>query len=792
MINRKHFSASLVSILAWFLNSSVSAQSLQEYQDILWYESPAESWDHALPVGNGRLGAMVFGDPGKERIQLNEDSLWPGGPDWGNSKGTPQDLAEIRNLVENGQFHLADSLIVERFSYKGVARSHQTMGDLFIEYKNENITDYRRDLNLEKAIVTTTYKADGHEIRQEVFTSAPNDVLVVRIKTSNPEGMNFRLSLSRPDDHGHPTVEVSSPEQNILKMKGMITQYGGARNSEPVEIDYGVSFETILKAANTKSGTVTSSGDTMTFENVQETTIYIVCSTSFYHDDYAENNKKTLENLKNKGFEEVLLEHTKDYQKYYNRTSIDLGHHELNKLSTTKRLQRVKDGKEDRDLVAKLFQYGRYLLISSSRPGTNPANLQGLWNEHIQAPWNADYHLNINLQMNYWPAGPANLSEFQEPLFDFTDRLIERGKILAREQYGMSGTVAHQTTDLWAAPWMQAETAYWGSWIHGGGWLAQHYWEHFRFTQDTTFLKERAYPALKAYAEFYSDWLTEDPRDGSLISTPETSPENRYLAPNGEPAALSRGTAMGHQIIAEVFDNTIEATEILNKTPEFIQKIKAQRAQLRPGIQIGKDGRLLEWDRDYEEPEKGHRHISQLYALHPGDDITSQDPELFEAARKTIEHRLEHGGAGPGWSRAWIINFYARLLDAEAAKEHINLFMQRSIYPNLLDIHPPFQIDGNFGFTAGIAEMLLQSHEGFLRILPALPNEWKTGNSNGLKARGNILVDISWQEGKLQKLILNSPEDQTTRIKYGEKEIRVELKKNNPLILTGELLHVKQ
>ncbi|GHA27877.1 alpha/beta hydrolase [Salinimicrobium marinum] len=777
------------SLLVLLLSSiPATAQSLPENQHILWYESPAESWDHALPVGNGRLGAMVFGDPKNERIQLNEDSLWPGGPDWGNSKGTPEDLAELRKFIETGQFHLADSLIVERFSYKGVARSHQTMGDLFIEYKNDNITDYRRELNLEKAITTTTYKADGHKVSQEIFSSAPNDVLVVRIKTENPEGMDFKLSLSRPKDQGHPTVKVSSPKQNMLKMEGMITQYGGARNSEPVEIDYGVSFETILKAESTP-GTVTSGGDTMTFENVQETTLYIVSSTSFYHDDYSRNNEKTLENLDNKDFEKVFLEHTKDHKTYYNRTSIDLGHHELNKLSTTERLQRVKNGKKDRDLVAKLCQFGRYLLISSSRPGTNPANLQGLWNEHIQAPWNADYHLNINLQMNYWPAGPANLSEFQEPLFDFTDRLIERGKILAREQYGMSGTVAHQTTDLWAAPWMQAETAYWGSWIHGGGWLAQHYWEHYRFTQDTTFLKERAYPALKAYAEFYSDWLTEDPRDGSLISTPETSPENRYLAPDGEPAALSRGTAMGHQIITEVFDNTIESANILGKSDEFIQKIKAQRAQLRPGLQIGADGRLLEWDREYEEPEKGHRHISHLYALHPGDDITSQDPKLFEAARKTIEHRLEHGGAGPGWSRAWVINFYARLLDAKAAKEHVNLFMQRSIYPNLLDIHPPFQIDGNFGFTAGIAEMLLQSHEGFLRILPALPEEWKTGSIKGLKARGNIEVNISWKEGKLQELILNSPEDQTIRIKYGEKEIRVELKKNNPVILTGELLN---
>ncbi|MDT0685418.1 glycoside hydrolase family 95 protein [Autumnicola psychrophila] len=751
-------------------------------KNLLWYESPAENWDHALPVGNGRLGAMVFGDPKSERIQLNEDSMWPGGPDWGNSKGTPEDLAEIRKLVNEGKVHLADSLIVEHFSFKGVARSHQTMGDLFIEYQNKDVNDYKRSLDFAKAVASSSWKSGGHKVSQEVFASAPDDVLIVRIKTENPDGINFKLRMNRPDDNGHPTVEVTSPENNVLNMRGMVTQYAGAKNSEPIEIDYGVKFETILEA-DIKQGSVTSENGTLTFKNVQEAILYIVSSTSFYHDNYISNNERTLESLQSKDYDSLLSRHIEDYQQYFNRVSIDLGEKEPDTLSTTERLQRVKDGQSDRDLVEKLFQYGRYLLISSSRPGTNPANLQGLWNKDIQAPWNADYHLNINLQMNYWPAGPTNLSELQEPLFDFTDRLIERGKILAKEQYGMSGTVAHQTSDLWASPWMQAETAYWGSWIHGGGWLAQHYWEHYQFTQDTTFLKERAYPALKAYAEFYSDWLTEDPRDGTLISTPETSPENRYLAQDGQPAALSRGTAMGHQIIAEVFDNTIASAQILGKSDDFIQKIKDQRGQLRTGIQIGKYGRILEWDREYEEPEKGHRHISHLYALHPGDDITSEDPELFEAARKTIEHRLEHGGAGPGWSRAWIINFYARLLNPEAAYENIQLFMERSIYPNLLDIHPPFQIDGNFGFTAGIAEMLLQSHEGFLRILPALPEEWPNGKIKGLKARGNIEVDIAWEDGKLEQLKLTSEEDKTVQVKYGENKIQVEMKAGKATIL---------
>ncbi len=758
------------------------AQQSVSKKNILWYESPAENWDNALPVGNGRLGAMVFGDPQNERIQLNEDSMWPGDPEWGNSKGTPKDLAKIRKLIREGKMHLADSLIVERFSYKGVTRSHQTMGDLFIKYQNEKISNYKRSLDLERAVANSSWKANGYKISQEVFASAPDEVLVVRIKTEDPKGLDFSLTMNRPNDIAHPSVSVSTPANDILKMTGMVTQYGGAKNSKPVVIDHGVKFETILKA-NIKKGSVQAQNDTLQFRNVQEVVLYIVCSTSFYHDSYIANNENTLKQLQKKSYEELLTAHIKDYQQYFNRVSLNLGENEPDTLSTAERVQRVKDGKPDLDLVTKLFQYGRYLLISSSRPGTNPANLQGIWNEHIQAPWNADYHLNINLQMNYWPSGPTNLSEMHEPLFDFLDRLTERGKKLAREQYGMNGAIVHHTTDLWAAPWMRAEKPYWGSWIHGGGWIVRQYWEHFQFTQDTIFLRERAYPALKAYAEFYADWLTEDERDSTLVSYPETSPENSYIAADGKSAAVSRGNAMGHQIIAEVLENTLSAAAILGISNNFTYEIENKLERLHPGIKIGSDGRLMEWDREYEEPEKGHRHISHLYALYPGNAITSQEPDLFEAARKTIEYRLEHGGAGPGWSRAWIINFYARLLDPEAAYQNVQLFMERSIYPNLLDIHPPFQIDGNFGFTAGIAEILLQSHEGFLRILPTLPREWPNGTIKGLKARGNIEVDITWKDGNLDQLNLTSEEDKSIQVKYGEKEIKVELKAGKETIL---------
>ena len=756
-------------------------------EQVIWFKTPAESWDNALPVGNGRLGAMVFGNPIHERIQLNEDSLWPGGPEWGNSKGSQTDLFELRKLIEKGAVHLADSLMVERFSYKAIVRSHQTMGDLFIDLEEKEVTDYRRSLNLDKALVTSAYKLNGQQVTQEVFASAPDDVLVIRYSTEDPNGLNFSLKLNRPDDNGHPTISLTTPSNNTIRMMGMVTQRAGMKESQPVVIDHGVRFETILQV-RTNSGTTESIEGGISLKNVKEATIFIHCNTSFYSDNFTSKNKKSLENIAKKDYDELLENHIIDYQTFFKRTSLELGGNLLDSLPTDERLNLVKNGGEDNDLTSKLFQFGRYLLISSSRPDTNPANLQGLWNEHIQAPWNADYHLNINLQMNYWPADLTNLSELNQSLFDFTDRLIERGKILANKQYGFNGAVVHHATDLWAAPWMRAEKPYWGSWIHGGGWLSHHYWEHFRFTQVTLFLKERAFPAIKEFALFYKDWLVLDKRDSTWVSVPETSPENTYLSEDGKSAAVSYGNAMSHQIIGEVFDNYLEAAEILNIQDELTEKIRLKRENLHPGLKIGSDGRLLEWDREYQESEKGHRHISHLYALYPGDEISLKNPELFEAAKKTIQFRLDHGSAGPGWSRAWIINFFARLLDKNAVQENIQLFMQNSVNGNLLDIHPPFQIDGNFGFTAGVAENLLQTHEGFLRSLPAIPNNWQSGHVKSLKARGNIVVDISWEEGKLFEVTFYSATDKTFEVVYEDLKKKISIKKDIPLSLNSTLI----
>jgi len=752
---------------------------------MIWYTHPASDWNNALPVGNGRLGAMVFGNPNHERIQLNEDSMWPGGPDWGNSRGTPEDLKYIRNLLDEGKVHEADKEIVDRFSYKSIVRSHQTMGDLYIDFGKSEVTEYKRYLSLDSAMVTSRYRSGNASIRERVFSSNPDNVLLVELSSNSVEGMEFTLSLSRPDDENIPTVSVKALSLNEISMQGEVTQRRGKRGSEPFPIDYGVKFETRLKVRHT-GGSISTKENKLVLTGIHQAIIYLVANTSYYHEDYISENDKNLEALEGKSFNEILHDHVQDYRELFQRVELDLGGSVLDSIPTDKRLTRVKNGFPDPDLVAKMFQYGRYLLISSSRPGTNPANLQGLWNQHINAPWNADYHLNINLQMNYWPVEVTNLSECHQPLLDYINRLIVRGRETAKQQYGMKGSVIHHASDLWAASWMRAEQPYWGSWIHGGGWLMQHMWEHYQFTNDTMFLKEQAYPAMKSIAEFYMDWLVED-ENGRWISTPETSPENSYIAADGKPAATSKGSAMGQQIIAEVFDNLIQASDILGIDDAFAQEVRQKKKLLRSGTIVGEDGRLLEWAKSYPEAEEGHRHMSHLYSLHPGNVINLQTPDLFEAAKNSLQHRLDHGGAGTGWSRAWLINFSARLLNPEAVTENVTLFLMKSTADNLFDMHPPFQIDGNFGFTAGIAEALLQSQNEFIHILPALPKEWETGYVKGLRARGDYELDISWDINILKELTLRSISGGVGIIRYNGKDVSFEIKKGETIRYGPEL-----
>lgn len=785
----------LLALIALSLGTLTACQTYPEEaqkRQLLWYDAPATDWSkEALPVGNGRLGAMVFGDPNTERIQLNEDSMWPGGPDWGDAQGTPADLEKVRALLIAGKVHEADKAWVGRFSHKSIVRSHQTMGDLTIDFEDRKVANYHRQLDLDSALVTVSYDTENGHFTERVFASNPGNALVIELKTTDPAGLNLSLGLSRPEDQGHPTVEVHAEENNQIRMVGEVTQWGSVHFSKPTPIWEGVEFQTLLKVKN-EGGTVNAKEDQLELKGVNRAIVYLTCATSFYHGEYY--NAEVMADqvkLKDQRFEDVLKAHVADYQQLFKRVELDLGGHALDSLPTDRRLERIKAGLPDPDFVARQFQFGRYLLIASSRPGTNAANLQGIWNEHLQAPWNADYHLNINLQMNYWPAEVTNLSELHGPLFDFTERLIDRGKITAKEQYNMRGFVAHQATDFWAPAWMRAEQPYWGAWVGGGGWLMQHFWDHYEFTRDETFLRERAYPAIKASALFYLDWLIKDPRDGKWISAPSTSPENSYIAPDGKSAATVLGTAIDQQIIQEVFTNALRAAAVLGIDDDFTKEVKDKLKDLRPGVVIGPDGRILEWDRPYEEAEKGHRHMSHLYAIYPGNTITREHtPDWFEAVRKSTDYRLAHGGAGTGWSRAWLINLSARLQDGEAVDKHVNLHLQKSTVANLFDMHPPFQIDGNFGFTSGVAEALLQSHTSSIHFLPALPAAWSTGHVEGLKARGNLTIDLYWKDGVLEKAVVTPAVSGAFEFEYDGLKKHINMEAGSSYTLSAQLIEI--
>lgn len=730
---------------------------------VLWYRQPAKEWIEALPLGNGRFGAMVFGAPNRERLQLNDDSLWPAEDGWDNPDGTPEDLAKVRQLIIEGENVKADALFVEKFLTKSVTKSHQTMGDLWIDFGSNEYSNYTRSLDLRTALFESSYKLGNSSIRQQVFTSHPDDGIFMRYTAEGEEGISAVITMTRPEDEGHATA-ISFVEDNTLVMQGEVTQHGGQFKGKATPVLHGVKFDTRVKLRH-EGGEVIYHDASIELKGVKKATFYIVSATSFYHEDYSEHNQKHLAEVSTRSFDDLLSTHLEDYQSLYNRMQLNIANSSQN-LPTDERLQAVIDGGVDIGLEELLFNYGRYLLISSSRPGANPANLQGIWNKDIVAPWNNDYHLNINLQMNYWPANVTNLNELNSPLFDFIDKLVENGKQGAMDNFGCRGSFIPHATDLWAPTFLRSNQAYWGGSMGGGGWLMQHYWQHYLFTQDKHFLKERAFPAIQEVAKFYSDWLTVDPRDGSLVSAPSSSPENSYINAKGDHAALVMGSAKDQQVIHEVFTNYLKGAEILGVENEWTEKIAGQIAQLRPGIRLGSDGRILEWDQEYEEPEPGHRHMSNLYAFHPGDQITNQKtPDLVAAAKKTMDYRMEHGGGHTGWSRAWLINLQARFLEGNLAHENILALLRKSMASNMFDLHPPFQIDGNFGLTAGIAEMLIQSHEDqLIRILPALPESWPSGQVKGLKARGNITVDIEWQDGRVSSLVLLSPISQHVQV----------------------------
>jgi alpha-L-fucosidase 2 len=747
----------MIKIIAIALLGAAAAASAS---DLLWYRQSAANWNEALPIGNGRLGGMVFGDVHADHIQLNEDTVWAGEKRDRNNPAAAKAFPEVRRLLFAGKPHEAEVLADKTMiAIPRRMPPYQTMGDLRMGFADPGtISGYRRELDLDTAIARVIYHGGDAIYTREYFSSAVDQVIVVRITCDKPHHITLGTTLSR--EAGTPGALIDAKTHfsgsNKVALEGeAIARDPRHEGERPV----GVKFQTVLLVAQ-EGGKLTQEekhGE-ISVVGANSVTLYLAASTSFKPRDIEHDLLAA-----KLPYDELRARHIADYQKLFNRVKLSLGTAPAPDLPTDERLKRVAAGEDDPHLIEQYFQFGRYLLISCSRPGAMAATLQGLWNDKLEPSWDSKYTININTEMNYWPAEVTNLSELHEPLFDLIDLARPDGRRIAKEIYGARGFVLHHNTDIWGDA-VPIDGVGSGIWPMGGAWLSLHLWDHYDFTYDRDFLAKRAYPVMKEAAEFLLDYLVDDDT-GHLVTGPSISPENTYKLPNGVTAKLCMGPFMDTEIARQLFTRVTQASVILGIDPDFRGKVKAAMDRLRP-FAVGKYGQLQEWLEDYDEKEPGHRHISQLFALHPGNQITPRGtPELARAARTTLERRLANGGGHTGWSRAWIINFWARLEDGDKAGENVTALLGKSTLPNMLDTHPPFQIDGNFGGTAGIAEMLLQSHAGEISILPALPKSWPAGSVKGLHARGAVEVDIDWKDGNASRVALRSSIGGTYRVR---------------------------
>ena len=748
----------------------------KEYK--LWYNAPATVWEEALPIGNGRIGAMVYGNPLQEVYQLNEESIWSGYPqDWNNPKAANA-LPQVREAVDRGDYAKASELWKANAQGPYTAR-YLPMANLMLDQLTRGeARNLYRELNISNALSTVTYEADGVKYRRTSFISYPDQVMVIKIAADRPQAVSLHIRLNSLLRY---TVQTKGEKTLILN--GKAPAYVANRDYDPHQVVYddkrGTQFKVQVELLP-DGGHCEANDSALTVRNANEVVLLLSAVTDFG------NKKMTLKKCK-RPYQELLQRHTDDHQQLFNRLQLSLGTENLQKeaLPTNERLKSFEQDPTDNGLTELYYQYGRYLLIASSRPGGLPANLQGIWNRHVQPPWGSNYTTNINTEMNYWPAEITNLPECFLPLSDFIGRLAVNGAQTAKVNYGINrGWLAHHNSDVWAqtAPTGGYDSdpkgaPRWSCWPMAGVWLCQHLWEHYAFGGDKKYLSKTAYPLMKGAAEFLLQWLQKDPETGYWITNPSTSPENRFRyidkegkKQNGE---ISRSSGMDLGLAWDLLTNCIEASTVLDTDKAFRQQCMDVRANLQP-FRIGSKGQLLEWDKEFEETDPNHRHVSHLFALHPGRQIIpEQQPELAAACQRTLEIR---GDGGTGWAMAWKINFWARLRDGNHAfgmlKNGLRYVDATQVsvrgggtYANLFDAHPPFQIDGNFGGTAGITEMLLQSHAGYIHLLPALPDNWQSGSIKGVRARGGFTIDMEWKESRITRLSVTSHSGGTCRIR---------------------------